>query len=547
MTLTSPVTGPVPCGATLRRAARAGRRHLVAWGSVIVVLTGCSCASRPHPAVPVDVWRTRLQAADASALEGCYRCLEVSLKEYEAALSAGADDAVASRAYRAAVHLALRERLLGLFPGDYQDAPTRHALRAEPEERAAASDVLEVMPWRRGTQTLGVVPYLQPDDLPRLRDRRRALEPLAEADAWYAMLLLSLVGTNPVIGLDDGERPPPGRQPGLDRDAWWRRHPDDAALSFARLTLLRASLDEMATFREAHATFLETDAISGEGELARGRLVSADEAFARALEAFPSLVPALALRADIRQRMEDQEVALGLYDRLLERLPDHREALLGRVKTLGLLARHEDAIAAADRMLSLGTWYLGEAHYWKAWNLFTLGRLDASGAAVDEARRLMVNADVHYLGGAIAFRQQRLDDARRDFEAAIGLEGRHCEAHFDRAAVDLTRAVWPVAASGFDQAYACLDARTPVLEQRIVDAREARLAEDVRTALVVRREQALRDHHAQLGWARYNAGVAYANLGKPAEARARAVEAITIGGPAAFAAQRLLPQLPPGQ
>ena len=66
-------------------------------------------------------------------------------------------------------------------------------------------------------------------------------------------------------------------------------------------------------------------------------------------------------------------------------------------------------------------------------------------------------------------------------------------------------------------------------------------------ALVARREQALRDHHAQLGWARYNAGVAYAISGKPAAARARADEAITIGGPAASAAQRLLPQLPPAQ
>ena len=87
-----------------------------------------------------------------------------------------------------------------------------------------------------------------------------------------------------------------------------------------RLTLLRASLDELAAFREMHPAFVETDAITGEGELARGRLVSADEAFARALEAFPGLVPALALRADIRQRMEDQAVALGLYDCLLEAL-----------------------------------------------------------------------------------------------------------------------------------------------------------------------------------------------------------------------------------
>ena len=137
------------------------------------------------------------------------------------------------------MHLAVRERLLGLFPGDYQDAPARLAQHAQPDDRAAASDVLEVMPWRRGTQTLGIVPYIQPADVPRLRDRRRALEPVAETDAWHAVLLLALVGTNPVIGLEEGERPPRGVQPGLDRDTWWRRHPDDAALSFTRLTLLR--------------------------------------------------------------------------------------------------------------------------------------------------------------------------------------------------------------------------------------------------------------------------------------------------------------------
>ncbi len=157
----------------------------------------------------------------------------------------------------------------------------------------------------------------------------------------------------------------------------------------------------------------------------------------------------------------------------------------------------------------------------------------------------MVNADLHYLGGVIAFKQARLDDAAADFDAAIELEARHCEAHFDRAALRLTRRAWPHAAAGFDEAGECLGARTAVIEQRIVDAREARMAEDARQALVARREQALRDHHAQIAWAQYNGGVAYANAGQPAEARLRAAAAITMGGPAAAAAQRLLPQLPP--
>ena len=175
-------------------------------------------------------------------------------------------------------------------------------------------------------------------------------------------------------------------------------------------------------------------------------------------------------------------------------------------------------------------------------------RLDDSRVSVDAARPLMVNADLSYLGGAIAFRQQRLDEAHRDFDTAVELESRHCEAHFDRAAVDSSpaergRSRQPASTK---RSSAWMRARRHWSDGSLM---RARLALQTRCApgLVARREQALRDHHAQLGWARYNAGVAYANSGKPSEARARADEAITICGPAASAAQRLLPQLPPAQ
>ena len=503
-----------------------------------------SCARARPPSAAPDPWPARIAVADADAATGCYRCLERALATYESGLTR-VGDGTGPQAYRTAVHLAVRERLLGLYPGAYQSAPARLAPHGAPGDVAAAEDVLPAVAWRRGTLGVGVGMPLAVADLPRLRERRIALESVADADAWTATLLLAMVGTNPFIGLNEGQVPPRGTMPGLDRDTWWRRHPDDGALSFTRLTLLRGSLDDLTAFRTDHPSFDEVDALIGEAELAGGRLVSADEALGRALTAFPSLVPALALRGDLRQRMEDFALALSLYDDLLARLPEHREALLGRLKCLGFLGRHVEAIATADRMLDLGTWYIGEAWYWKAWNQFSFGRLDDARASVDAARSLLVNADLSYLGGVIAFRQQRLDDAQRDFDAALELESRHCEAHFNRAALGLTRRTWPSAAAGFDEAFECLTARTPVIEQRIADAREARLAEPARAALVARREQALRDHRVQLAWARYNAGVAYANAGTSATARGRANEAIAIGGPAAEAAQRLLPQLPP--
>ena len=510
---------------------------------VVVAVTLTLACARPRPAAP-DPWPARLAEAEANASAGCYRCLESSLRAYEDALAAGRPG-VGPRAHRVAVHLAIRERLIGLYPGAYQEAPARLRLHASADDAAAADDVLGAMPWRRGTLGVGMGLPAGDVDLPRLRERRAALEGSAHLDPWQATLLLAMIGTNPFIALEEGERLPPGVMPRLASETWQARHPDDATLSFMRLTLLRSTLDELTGFRASHPAFVEAAAIVGEAELARGRLVSADEALGEALAEFPALVPALALRGDLRQRMEDFDTALVLYDALLQRLPDHREALLGRLKCLGFLGRHADAVVAADRLLELGTWYIGEAHYWKAWNLFNLRRLDDARASVDAARRLMVNADVHYLGGVIAFRQNRPDDALRDFDAALELEGRHCEAHFDRAALYLLRRAWSQASTGFDEAYDCHAARTPTYEQRIADAREARLPEQARAALVVKREVALREHRHQLGWARYNAAVAHVNVGNEAIARGRIDEALGFGGPAADAARDLVIQLRP--
>ena len=528
--------------AAVRAAWTAGRATPALVLLAAAAMSASGCGPRVVPAAAPDRAARLVSRADAASGEGCYRCLESALESYEDALQLKADAAVAARAYRIAVQLAVRERLIGLYPGAYQEAPARLAVGGAPADVAIGEDVLAGVAWRRGTLTVGLATGSAAPDFARLRARRTQLEATADVDAWQAALLLALIGTNQAVALDDGQRQS-APSPRLSPELWQKRHPLDATLTFTRLTLLRSSLDDWHEFESTHPSFVESWAVIGEGELARGRLLSADEAFARVLDALPALVPALVLRGDIRQRMEDYETALTSYDALLQRLPEHREALLGRVKSLGFAGRHEEAVAAADRMIALGTWYIGEAQYWKAWNLFNLRVLGEARVTVDAARSLMVNADLNYLGAVIAFRQYRLDDALKDFDAAIELEVRHCESHFDRAALHLVRQEWARATTGFDEAYECHQARTPTLEQRIVDAREARLPETVRAALVQRRERALRDHLHQLAWARYNAAVAYANIGSPDVVRARVADALRLGGPAVDAARDLLTQL----
>ena len=143
----------------------------------------------------------------------------------------------------------------------------------------------------------------------------------------------------------------------------------------------------------------------------------------------------------------------------------------------------------------------------------------------------MVNADLSYLGGAIAFRQQRSTRPprlrRRDRVGGPPLRGafrsRRRGSHARGVAGGvgwLRRGVRvPECADASDRAPHRRCPRGAPGRGRACRARRAPRA-------------GVADHHAQLGWARYNAGVAYANAGKPAEARARAAEAITIGGPA---------------
>lgn len=526
------------------RIVRAGVRA-VPWLAVLPMLAHCSHPAR-MVAPPPDTRPVLVARAHASAAEGCYRCLADALTAYEEALALRAEPALAQSAYRVAVHLAIRERLLGLYPGSYQGSPARLAAGAAPEDRDAATEVLGALPWRRGTSGLGITMVSDRSALDALRARRDALEARADADAWAATLLLALIGTSPFLAVDADQRFTGATRPRLDPDRWWRRHPEDRALTFTRLALLRdTTMDDWHLLLQQSPGFVDAWAMIGEATLATGRLLSADEALARALDAMPALVPARVIRGDIQQRMENHAEALACYDAVLQRVPDHREALLGRLQTLGFLARHEEAVAVADVLIAKGVYYQGEARYWKAWNFFHLSRLPDARAALDQARGLIVSSDVHYLGGVIAYRQDRLDDALADFDAAASLDGAHCESRFDRAAIHQQRRGWPQAATGFDEAFDCLAARAPALAQRVEEAHAARLADAAREALVARRERAVLDNQRQQAWARYNGGVAHANAGRTGVARAHAEQSIRLGGPAADPAQRLLAQLPP--
>ena len=90
---------------------------------------------------------------------------------------------------------------------------------------------------------------------------------------------------------------------------------------------------------------------------------------------------------------------------------EHRDALIGRVQALSYQMQHADAVAAATRVIDLGTWHIGDAYYWRAWNRYHLKEYETAWADVENAIKGLANARVYMLAGLIAYERKELPTA----------------------------------------------------------------------------------------------------------------------------------------
>lgn len=479
-------------------------------------------------------------------MQGCYAPLSEAVAAYDALLAERDDAAVRRRGFEAATLVAVRERALGLYPGTRQDAPARLAVGLPADQTAAALDVLEILEWRRGTRPSEVSGERFADLRARASRAHDTLLPLAGTEPFAAVLLVHVLSAYPFASLPP-EAPLSGTRLlplSLETAPWAAAHVEHPAFGFAWLLGQRDTTpEEWRAWFDAHPACHEALVPIADGALARGQLMSADTALAQALAVLPDLVPARVVRGEIRTKLGDYEDALPHFTHVVRHVPAHREARLGHLIALSNLMRHDEALTAADAMIGLGEWYLGEAYYWKAWNLFHRRRLVESRAALVEAKRLLFSADVLYLGGLIAYREEKWDEARTELTRTIETDATHCDAHFTLGAVHLLSEAWALAAAPFAEATDCLAGREPALVAAVAEVDTANLSEPQKTALRARRQQALDATIAQKHWARYNRAVALSNSGDRDAARALAEDVSQQGGPPAAAASDLLLQL----
>jgi len=255
-----------------------------------------------------------------------------------------------------------------------------------------------------------------------------------------------------------------------------------------------AQASHLAAVREAVPEFADVDVVLGRYAMDVPRQPDQEEAlrrFAAARAAFPDSPAIVANLAALHRDREEWTEALDAYDATLMLVPTHRDALLGRTVTLSHLLRHDEAIAAATRIIDLGSWFTGEAYYWRAWNQYHLARIEVARSDTDRAKGLMRNASVLVLSGMIEWHERRFDESEAELQDALTLDAGQCEAAFLLGAVRAERRQWASGAAAFELAQRCYDLSVTLRRETIARISAGPGTEEGKARQIARQQRAM--------------------------------------------------------
>jgi tetratricopeptide (TPR) repeat protein len=495
--------------------------------AIAAIAAVAACAKRAPIVVPeVPSPAARLAVADALLTAGCLDCLVEAHRQYDALRSEPTvADRAASEAIRTAVLIAVREHELGITDGGYT-VVARRMLDGSPApspELAAIVNLGEVLvaapsgPSRVVTlevQTLALVKLSE--NQPRWADllRQRIPDDPVAAYFWLSMACGIYRSTMP----DSADR---ATVAGTALEVPIVAFKENTSCVRNRTGALQTLFDAEPRFREIHF-YQGLAALAGQprpGEPGGPPdLERADEEFRAAYEwrqDWPTLTLTI---ANLALTFEDFARAFDFYERTLELVPRNAVALLGKIRTLTYLQKHEAAIATADELLETGD-SPGEARYWRALNQEQLGEHDLAWTDVELADKVLFNGDVPKLAGLIAINRRELEVARIKLELALKRRAPGCDAGFYLQIVLSEQRNWDRAATAAAAAATCFDEAEVTFLKEIEQFRTAKMPPARRDRQILRREQQIAANARMRAAAWFNAAASNFNLGRKEDAR----------------------------
>jgi len=235
--------------------------------------------------------------------------------------------------------------------------------------------------------------------------------------------------------------------------------------------------------------------------------------FTAARAALPDSIAVHVLLARAHEMEGEAAAALASFDDVLALEPTHVDARLGRVRTLSSLGRREEAIATATWLIERGTWYVGDAYYWRAWNQYSSRRLDAAWADVNTAMRLVANTSVYTLAGSIAYARRELETAVRHFDTAWKMDATNCFAAASGGLVGMDLGDWKAASDRFSNAVQCYAVAAGMARAELRSIENAALEPAVRARRLASARKRLESAEELGAQSALNAAQTYVQLG----------------------------------
>jgi len=479
---------------------------------VLLLAFACAPVKRAAVTVPPSFdWDAKIREADAFYARGHYAALKDAEHIYEEAWAIPERRAAVSEKFvRSAVALGLREKELGILPGKpAQDPaafvaadPTLAPYTSWPELLAGLPNKIKGSPGIE--QTGGRTLEAQLDWVnARVPDLDREIGERAQSDDLAATLRLALRAAFFYKFQDK-------LAPGIYADL----HPGSRLAAFQTAVSPSLEPDRLEALLALDPEFSEIHYYLGEVALLGGKLLTAERHYLAVHEKIPESLSVLISLAKVAFQMEETESCLGYNEKALALFPTYRDALLGQGLCLGYLGQNEEALAILGRLIELGTYYIGEARYWTAWNFNELGRLEEARRAVESAKIFLVGvSDVAALSGIVAYGQGRLDDAEKDLREALNIEPSDSDAAYYLGRLYADRKDWMNSGIYFAGAALSLEDKERSMDKKIEEIEASEMPPERKARLVVKKRVQILSVQATKATCQYNGAAGFHNAG----------------------------------
>lgn len=473
----------------------------------MALLAACGPAPKRTVEVGVPEDQVTRSYADSLAAKGHYLAFKKAFGLYRGLYAKRpAGPGVAAAYVRTGLLLALRERQMGIDnPGALAEVDKVIAADRSLAWFAEPALIVSAIPPR----TRGVMKDLSTENWNQAaRDRLRAAEDELRSRSASDELSAAVLAA---WGCSAGRFSEKWRDPAESRKVF----PDSLLLKYEAAVCGQPDTALLGEILAAEPEFAEAHYHLGEAAVAERRLFEAERHLLEAYKAVPESPQPRLLLAGIYFATEEFEASLEYYDLALAVSPEYRDALLGKAISLAYLERHDESMRVLDRMIGLGFWLLGEAHYWLAWNLRELERFPEALGHIDESKsRLQTNPHVFGLAGAIGLAVGELGRAEQDLLESVKLDPADPEPFAGLGSVYSRQARWVPAGEHFERAARAWDAQQAALALAIEDLKAAPVAPERKARLVRRRAARLERARFESAANDYSAAAAFFNGGE---------------------------------